>query len=74
LRKIGIHHIAKLWYDVLDAMGQISQEDQRIGVGVVKLVPNELLAQAANKIGHERCFAGSGICCYQRHRSGEIRS
>ena len=68
---------AQVWKDgfsecrieILDAVRHIPEEDDRIGVSMIELVPNRGPCLAANKVGDQRGLAASGVRrnhCYGR--------
>src|ERR1043165_1119179 len=72
---------AQVWKDsfpecrieILDALRYITEEHDRVCVGVIELVPNRRAYLTANKVSDQGGFTASGICrnhCYGRAEVG----
>src|SRR5918993_4811441 len=59
--------------EILDALGYITEKDDRIGVSMVQLVPNRGPCLAANEVSDQSGLAASGVRrnhCYGRAQVG----
>ena len=56
----------------LKTVSEITEEDRRIRIGMIQLIPDVRPILLAQKIGDQSCFAGTCICGHQRYRQCQI--
>jgi hypothetical protein len=73
LAQIWKDRLAEFGIEVSDPVCDVTEEDYRVCVGVIELVPDRWPRLVADKIGDERGFAATGISGDERDERSEIR-
>src|SRR5205807_10455187 len=73
LLQVSKNRFAKIRDSLLNAVREITQEHRRIGVSVIKLIPDMGPFLLSQKIRHQRCLSRACIGGDQRYGQREIR-
>src|ERR1041384_7566516 len=64
--------LAKVRHALLNSKREIAEENGRVSVGVIELIPNVGMLLLTNKIRDQRSLSGSGIRSHQRDRQRQV--